>query len=156
MALLAILFLATGAERKADLILALSRESTVLVHGKTNVNKFCCQGQPLESLGPMIADVRPQNGRVLFEGRGFRIRTGNLDCGNRMMNKDLNATLKAENHPYIRFVLLSLDFQPRMEVADGVCQIRLDVSGVERVMRANFEYVLYDDALYICDHVMYI
>lgn len=129
--------------------LGLAGGSSVQVHGKTNVTPFCCQSTKLELMGALQASVVRQQGMVLFKGRGFRLATEELDCGNRLMNKDLRSTLKATEHPHISFQLKALEFKKGLGKADGKCTVEMTVSGVSKVVKSDFNFILQDDALYL-------
>jgi polyisoprenoid-binding protein YceI len=129
--------------------LGLAGGSSVQVHGKTNVTPFCCQSTHLELMGPLQASVVRTQGLVQFKGKGFRLATEQLDCGNRLMNKDLKTTLKATEHPHIRFQLKSLEFKKGHGQADGKCTVEMTVSGVSKQVKADFNFILQDDALYL-------
>ncbi len=72
-------------------------ESRVWIEGRSTVNAFTCEAREMEGLGVLEAGQAVQ-GQLSIPVSAF-------DCGKPAMNRDLQAALKAERFPTIRFVL---------------------------------------------------
>jgi hypothetical protein len=91
-------------------IVAILPPSQIFVAGKSNVNQFNCDcEQDFSAMQPRCYwQADPPT--LVFENTQLRLRAENLDCGNRMMNRDLRNTLRADQHPEIRLDLRRLQF----------------------------------------------
>lgn len=85
----------------------IDRNSKLVLEGKTNVNLFSCNCT--EGFAPQAftfgKDSQGGDGLV-FQRTGLKIAVRNLDCGNKLMNKDLQKALNADSHPFIHIELL--------------------------------------------------
>ncbi|MEY3368475.1 MAG: hypothetical protein RI973_1630 [Bacteroidota bacterium] len=87
----------------------ISRNSKLTLEGKTNVNIFSCNCT--ESFAPQAFSFREDGNEttgLVFQRTGLKLSVKNLDCGNKLMNKDLQKALNADNHPYIQIELLKI------------------------------------------------
>ncbi|MCB0657916.1 MAG: YceI family protein [Saprospiraceae bacterium] len=85
----------------------LDDQSSVVLNGSSTVNKFSCE---CSGNWPAIApQMTPGDKRIQFTQTSLTIDIKNLDCGNRVMNKDLRETLHAEVYPTISVSLLNAD-----------------------------------------------
>ena len=93
----------------ADRSFLLGRSSQLKIEGKTNVNGFSCGcaeqfASQAFSIGEKDADGLSTN----FSRTKLKIKVKNLDCGNKLMNKDLQQSMNADKHPYITIELLKV------------------------------------------------
>lgn len=83
--------------------------SVLKLIGKTNVNSFECRcGQVF---APQIFRIQNHDDgphTTTFADTRLSIPITSLDCGNRLMNKDLQKSLNAERHPNISIELLEV------------------------------------------------
>ena len=93
-------------------------QSKLSLDGSSNVNKFTCNC--LERFAPMSYTLTTSADRtqVFFEHTTLRMTTTKLDCGNKMMNKDMYQTLKASEHPTITIELRKATFPPGVIIDD--------------------------------------
>ncbi|MCB0600950.1 MAG: YceI family protein [Saprospiraceae bacterium] len=82
----------------------LEDKSTVVLKGSSTVNNFTCSCQ--EEWPVLKPSLVKGDNRVDFSNTNLVIDIKNLDCGNRMMNKDLQSTLNADKYPSITVSLL--------------------------------------------------
>jgi hypothetical protein len=80
-------------------------KSKLYLEGYSNVNEFTCACE--QEFGTMKTNltIDEKTNTVLFPGTSLKIKTAGLDCGHRIMNKDLQKTLQAETHPFIEVEL---------------------------------------------------
>lgn len=76
--------------------LTLLPESRVTLRGASTLHRFACTASGLQGAGT-YADGRAD--------ATIRVQVADLDCGRTRMNDDLRATLHADDHPTITFVL---------------------------------------------------
>lgn len=96
--LLVLAFLFSGyADRERAYIL---EESELTLIGMSNIKSFSCVCK--EDFEPITYELEQHcDGHYIFKGTRLRIPVRALDCGNRIMNKDLYEALKAEAYPRI-------------------------------------------------------
>ncbi len=132
----------TSAPPPALLSYHIQAPSRLFLQGTTNVSSFNCNCSSMESLPrlPFEMGLQNENFKAVFSDARLHIRTENLDCGNRQMNRDLYHALKAEEHPMIGMVLLETARQAGAQApgADGWMNItaraRLTIAGVSRTI----------------------
>lgn len=80
-------------------------KSRLFLEGKSNVNEFTCNCE--QEFIPMVADFSLDSGSNIADFLEMRLKVSaqKLDCGNKMMNKDLQKTLQVEQHPFIEIML---------------------------------------------------
>lgn len=88
-------------------------QSRLYLKGSSNVNKFTCDC--VQDFQPLNAEysLTSQGGIARFRETRLDLRTSALDCGNKGMNRDLQATLKAKKYPYIQIELHRVKLQSR-------------------------------------------
>ncbi len=96
----------TGAQRTYRI----NKKSVLKLEGKTNVSGFTCDCK--EEFSPQQFIVEGQGESKLSQGFNsttLKLRIKSLDCGNKMMNKDLQKALNADDHPYITIELKKVE-----------------------------------------------
>ncbi len=98
-------------------------ESRLFLEGSSNVNQFKCRCE--ESFpAASFAFENDENsfGKIKFFDTRLAIKTRNLECGNKMMNKDLQRALHAEAFPYIAIQLSEAFFRVENTFPDKIHQ----------------------------------
>lgn len=89
-------------------------KSYVKIDGTSNVTNFSCKcGESYPKL-KFSFDPTAKKGNNLFQGALLKLKGEKLDCGNKLMNKDMYSTLNTTQYPYI-----SLDVK-EVSQADGL------------------------------------
>jgi hypothetical protein len=87
----------------------ISQSSELTLEGKTNVSLFTCDCMDVFQPQYFSLEVQDDGGLVTkFNQTKLSLAVKNLDCGNKMMNKDLQKALNAGDHPYIVIELLEI------------------------------------------------
>lgn len=76
--------------------------SRVELMGQTNVNQFSCTYAEGQSQQQVSLTGASEGEPIILTHPTLRIPVPQLDCGNAMMNKDLQEALQAEDFPFIR------------------------------------------------------
>lgn len=94
----------TGVVKK-NASLQILDKSQLYLEGKSNVNEFTCHCE--QDFYPLKADFTLDSERTLadFYDLTLNVSTQQLDCGHKIMNKDLQKTLQVDQHPYIQVAL---------------------------------------------------
>ncbi|MFD1163443.1 YceI family protein [Hwangdonia seohaensis] len=84
-------------------------ESSLIIKGKTNINKFDCEFdvQNLESRIPVLFELI--DGIMVFKETQLVLNNSCFDCGNRGMNKDFYNLLNSDEHPNITLKLKKIE-----------------------------------------------
>lgn len=88
----------------------INKKSVLKLEGKTNVNGFTCGCK--EEFDPQQFIIEGQgesNLSHVFNATSIKLRIKSLDCGNNIMNKDLQKALHADTHPYITIELKKVE-----------------------------------------------
>jgi len=76
--------------------------SHLRVNGKTNVNQFNCVVPDYSGTDSLVCILPLSGGEVCRVSGSMLIPIAAFDCHHRMMTKDLQKTLKMEEHPVMR------------------------------------------------------
>ncbi len=80
----------------------ISKKSVLKLDGKTNVNNFTCGcNEDFQSQSLMVTPAKDGSLSLDFHLASLNLSIKSLDCGNKLMNKDLQKALHADEHPYI-------------------------------------------------------
>jgi hypothetical protein len=122
----AFMAIAGGAELRAQEVTRLVsvQPSSIKLNGSSNIARWECKGAtisgrfevsaPLEEINRTIDELESTKAAVFSIDRSpsgvwarpdvlLRIPVSSLDCGNRIMERDMHNALKAEAHPFIEF-----------------------------------------------------
>ncbi len=123
-------------KKSADRNFRISRNSSLKLEGQTNINGFTCDCNEVFQPQSLSFEVPDASGLVAnFKQTNLNISVENLDCGNKLMNKDLQKALNAETYPFITIELLQIkqDHCNRLtEMKDWIkikALIRLNING---------------------------
>ncbi len=84
-------------------------ESTLKIHGKTNVNSFTCsQTYIKEGDGLMDIRISADGESMEFIDTEVSIPVKEFDCGHKIMTRDFQEILQADKNPYLRVKLNSI------------------------------------------------
>ena len=89
--------------------------SQLYLEGNTNIHSFICNCDEVDAFPPLNLEMEIESSasQIYFDKAQLKIKTQNLDCGHRIMNKDLHECLRATDHPYI-----SVDLKTARLLAD--------------------------------------
>lgn len=130
------------------MVLGISNDTVVMIHpssqlslfGSSNINKFQCDCTD-EFPRSTLKFNRGKNGTsATFSNAILNIRAGALDCGNKLMNKDLYKTLKGDEYPEIQIELLQVkqlnDAKPGAW-SNQLVEAALTIAGVRKTIELS-------------------
>lgn len=97
-----------NALERSVLSVKLEDSSYIIIHGATNINQFECNYATLNTEDTIHVQVDKLQGKVFFDQTNLEIRTTSFDCGSRLMNRDFEELLSADQFPYIDIKLNSV------------------------------------------------
>ena len=104
----------------------IQEQSKLSLNGTTNVSKFnCACGQKFKPQ-TFFAAASANRSNIAFSHTVIHLATTSLDCGNRLMNKDMYHALRAEDHPNISIELKKAVFPPGVTIDDCSEWVELD------------------------------
>lgn len=105
-------------------------ESELLIEGSSNVNQFTCDCSCERDFTQSSLDMNrhPESNRITFANARLKLTTTNLDCGHKIMNKDLYETLQAKEYPFIYITLLQVDVPPQNRFVSMNQWVKLDAN----------------------------
>ena len=104
----------------------LSKQSKLIIHGKTNVNNFSCHYTDVQSLDTIEFIMSANGEKAVFSHALLNLYVKKFDCGNNLMNQDFQSLLQASKHPMISIEFLKFN---RYKSLDG----QLDIMDAGRV-----------------------
>lgn len=88
----------------------ISKKSVLKLDGKTNVNGFTCGCNETFQPQQFVVEQGTEGGLSLkFQLATLNLKIKSLDCGNKLMNKDLQKALHASEHPSITIELKKVE-----------------------------------------------
>lgn len=126
-------------------------KSTFEIKGVTNVNTFNCLCN--ENIEPQTFNIERTKNRYKynFKNTSLKIKINSFDCGNKLMNKDLQKSLHADKYPHIEIHLLEIteeDCNPLHELKDWVkikALTEITLNGVTQKQELNITAKKYAD-----------
>ncbi len=108
----------------------ITEQSKLALSGTSNVNKFTCECT--QKFSPMAVGATSSSNRsqIVFANTALKLTTTKLDCGQKIMNKDMYRTLKAEEYPYITIELKKAQFPVGVTIDDCAEWVELDAETV--------------------------
>ena len=115
-------------------------KSKLYLEGYSNVNEFTCRCE--QNFGSFTTQYLPDlaAGVLSFPDTRLQIETAAIDCGHRIMNKDLKNTLQADRYPYITTQLTQVSLnvnrrQLNQHWTHLMADTRMTIAGVSRQIR---------------------
>jgi hypothetical protein len=116
-------------------------KSFLKILGTTNVNTFECVIPDRGNTQPLIVSSTWSDQVLSFDGLTFTFQIAQFDCGNKMMNKDLQDLLQASIYPQILLKVNRIYVKPNntsMERVNVTADVEVKMSGKSR------SYHIYD------------
>ncbi|MBV6429283.1 MAG: hypothetical protein KIPDCIKN_03834 [Haliscomenobacter sp.] len=108
----------------------ITEQSKLSLSGTSNVNKFTCACNQKFSPLTIGATASSNRSQIAFEHTVLKLTTNKLDCGQKIMNKDMYRTLKADEYPYISIELKKAQFPVGVTIDDCAEWVELDAETV--------------------------
>ena len=86
--------------------------SQLIIHGKTNVNKFQCAIARYSGTDTLVLQEGGVKGKPIFIKGYVGLQASSFDCGMSAMTKDFTKTIKAKQHPQIGIDFKSFERLP--------------------------------------------
>ncbi|MEQ9217401.1 MAG: hypothetical protein RLO17_05120 [Cyclobacteriaceae bacterium] len=109
--------------------------STLIIHGKTNVNKFDCELDQRVDTETLRVTSEVTDLKLDFDGLVLKFDISQFDCGHEIMNKDFRSILKSEKHPFLFLKINEIYINEEtslMEKLDVKSFVTISLAGVER------------------------
>lgn len=90
-----------GGEFATETAIIVTPESSLVIKGKTNVNKFDCKFNVQNLNNPIPVFFKLENSKLVFEETSLVLKNTCFDCGNKGMNKDFYNLLKSDAYPEV-------------------------------------------------------
>ena len=113
-AVILIFFFFSSADFKSEyaayksITLAVGDNSYLNILGKTNINKFTCNYYGQFPADTMSVHWQQQRNSIKVNDVKLRLQVASFDCGNKIMNNDLQDLLKKDSYPHVVIELLRL------------------------------------------------
>lgn len=123
-----------------DTVVSIDPASELTLYGSSNVNKFKCDCTDQFPRSTVKFNKGKSGTSATFSNAILDLGVAALDCGNKMMNKDLQRTLKGDEYPRIRIELVQvkqLDDEKLKEPgtwATQVVEAGLTIAGVRKTI----------------------
>ncbi|MEJ5963208.1 YceI family protein [Pedobacter immunditicola] len=117
----------------------ISENSSLVVNGSTNVNKFSCSIRQYPKTDTVLI-TDDQKSKVLLSGE-LNIDVKNFDCNNLIMTKQLRKTLKEDQFPTFQIRFLSLKetsfLKQKKDIVKGLVEI--EIAGVTKRFEISYQ-----------------
>lgn len=97
-----------GGILSSDTVVSIDPASELVLFGSSNINKFKCECTDQFPRSTIKFNKGKAGTSATFSNALLDLSVGALDCGNKLMNKDLYKTLKGDEYPKIRIELLQV------------------------------------------------
>lgn len=113
--------------------------SQLVIAGTSNVNEFTCDCSCERDFTRSTLEVNQhtESNRIDFSNAQLNLTTTNLDCGHKIMNKDLYETLRARDYPHISITLLQAEIPARNQQRFVSFNQWMDIDAITRITIAG-------------------
>ena len=123
----------------------LDKDSELMIHGETNVNRFTCHYTSLGEKDTLEFILDEEKTNAKFINSELRLYIDEFDCGSKLINKDFRDLLKEEEYPYIVIDFMHVEFDPDYRSPDphdiGYFDVAIQVAGTFKDEKVHFERV---------------
>jgi len=119
----------------------ISENSSLLVNGSTNVNKFSCGILAYGQTDTLVVS-KTDRGVVLTGSIGLSVES--FDCHNSMMTRDLRKTLKEREFPKLRINFLSLSRLPELTTQPQFIKglVNIEIAGIRKRYEVDYQITI--------------
>jgi len=116
---------------------AVGDNSYLNIIGQTNINKFTCNYHGKFPVDTMKVSWQQQNNSIKLNDVKLRLQVASFDCGNKVMNNDLQDLLKYQSHPHVIIELLRLypNKKPGENGQFGVAELNFHMAGAQNIYK---------------------
>jgi hypothetical protein len=120
----------------------IARESTLAIHGATNINKFTCSINSYSGHDTLQYDSNISSSELQFTTNGMTIPIQKFDCGTKQISRDFQSTLKSDLFPdlNIRFVSLERGTLKSEQFVNG--KVKITLAGVTKQYTIRFKTIV--------------
>lgn len=86
----------------------MENSSAIAVEGSSNLRSINCDAAQIRFPHKVGVDLRKEAGHLVLDNARILLDVKQLDCGAKLINRDMLQTLKADEHPHIVMDLLSI------------------------------------------------
>jgi polyisoprenoid-binding protein YceI len=128
--------------------------SHLSLDGSSNVTDFSCDCNQEFSGDEVTFQEDEINGILTFQGAVLHVKTKNLDCGNKGMNRDMYNTLMADKYPHISIQLISAKlpsntaFNQSGQTVGLTTKVALTIAGSRKIMPLAVEAIMLNNDKY--------
>ncbi|MCF8231749.1 MAG: YceI family protein [Bacteroidales bacterium] len=134
---------------KSQETFALGESSKVTIHGKTNINTFDCRYSFDETKKAPSFNTSESSDHVVISDVTLKIPIEQCDCGNKLLNKDFQATLESEEHPYIDINISRLVFRKTLNKdKERKVWANLTIAGVTKWKQIDYSAKYSNDGVF--------
>ncbi len=129
-------------------------QSTLQLHGKSNINNFNCDCTQKWGSYPVSYETNDENTCWYFDEVHLAIEVASLDCRHKAITRDLAKTLKADSYPYIKLKVLEAiqtDECVRMPVEEcltTMIDVMIEIAGVQKLTKLEVDCYHIQDNIY--------
>ena len=95
--------------RKEIVTLSFTPKSTLIIKGKSNVNKFACDYNTYVLSDSLKVNFKKHANSIVFENTQLLLKKAEFDCGGKGINRDFHKLLQTNEFPNIKMNLKKVD-----------------------------------------------
>ncbi|TCC90182.1 YceI family protein [Pedobacter frigiditerrae] len=130
----------------------ISENSSLIVNGSTNINKFSCAILQYPKTDTVIVSQDKTN-KIMLSGL-LNIEVKNFDCNSMMMTKQLRKTLQDDKFPMLRIKFLSLKETPSLDQGKSYIKgnVEIVIAGVTKRFEICYQIKMKNNSLELIGH----
>jgi len=108
--------------------------SELIISGATNVNDFICRTDCYDVRDTLELISQKEKGTVMFSRNAMVIPVSSFECGNDLITRDFQETLKVNEYPELTIRFVSIDDRTTVLQAGAVTgKVEITLAGTTRV-----------------------
>jgi len=120
-----------------SITVAVGDNSYLNILGKTNINKFTCNYYGQFPADTMNVHWQQQKNSIKVNDVQLSLQVASFDCGNKIMNNDLQDLLKQDTYPHVVIELLKLypTESPGKSNLFGTAELNFQMAGTQQIYK---------------------
>ncbi|MCA0132291.1 YceI family protein [Winogradskyella alexanderae] len=114
-----------------SLTVAVSPDSSLIINGKSNVNRFQCAYDISQFSDSLEIGFTSEKPLIYFSNAQLTLKNMSFNCGHKAINRDFHELLKTEQFPSINLELISAEGEPESNMINT--KLNITISGISKI-----------------------
>lgn len=134
-----------------SLTVAVSPESSLIIKGESNVNRFQCSYDVSQFSDSLEISFTEEKTHLYFSNAQLKLKNIFFNCGHKAINRDFHKLLRTEDFPTINLELISAEGSSNSSVINT--KLKITISGISKLYEIPVEIVNTSKGVMVCGNL---